>query len=149
MDLSAELSALLSNRLVEIAELAAAVQRFLNVFDVPQHTVYEINLSLDELLTNIISYGYADDRRHLIQVSVGVTAGAIDVRIEDDAAPFDPFARKPVDVGAAIDDREPGGLGIHLVKEMMEHAAYQRLDGRNRVTLRRSFVAGDRAQQRE
>lgn len=141
MDPSAELSVVLSNRLPELVELAAKVERFLHFCRVPEPAILQINLALEELLTNTIKYGHADDLRHPIRVSLVVAAGAITVAIEDEAAAFDPFARPPVDTEAALDERRPGGLGIHLVKQMIERVDYRRVAGRNRITLCQPFTA--------
>jgi anti-anti-sigma factor len=143
MDLAGELFRVLANRIADIAPLAVRIEEFLRSFGVPGETIFRISLAIEELLTNIISYGYGDARRHLIQVTVSVTDGAVVVLIEDDGAAFDPFARAPVDTAAGIDERSPGGLGIHLVKQMISEVAYRRIDGRNRMTLRQSFAGGD------
>lgn len=140
MDLSGELFQVLANRLADIAPLASRIEEFLQSQDVPGDTIFRVNLAVEELLTNIISYGYDDGGRHLIQVTVSVTGAAVTVGIEDDGAVFDPFARAPVDTAAGIDERSPGGLGIHLVKEMIGAVAYRRSDGRNRITLRQPFA---------
>ncbi len=152
MDLSAELCAVMSNRLAEIPELAGMVERFLQAFDVPGPTIFQINLALEELIANTINYGYRDDGDYAIRVTIAMAGREISIRIEDDAAPFDPFARAPVDTAAAIDDRGIGGLGIHLVKEMIDRVDYRRVGDRNHVTLRHSYApaaADDRVGERE
>jgi anti-sigma regulatory factor (Ser/Thr protein kinase) len=149
MELSAELAVVIANRSSEIPELAEGVDRFLRAFEVPEATIFQINLALDELLTNAISYGYSDDAAHAIRVGVSVACGQIDVRIVDDAAEFDPFARAPVDAAAEIEDRAIGGLGIHLVKEMMKRVDYRRIDGRNHVMLHQSFDAAKSGGEKE
>lgn len=143
MDPPARLSLVLGNRLPELAELAAKVERFLHDAGVPDTTVLQINLALEELLTNTIKYGHADDLPHPIRVSLAVDGGEIAVDIEDDAAPFDPFSRPPVDTAAPLDDRRPGGLGLHLVKELIARVAYRRHAGRNCVTLHQPFAAAN------
>lgn len=143
MDLLGELFRVLANRIADIAPLAVRIEDFLRSFGVPGETIFRVVLAVEELLTNIVNYGYGDAGRHLIQVSVSVTEGAVIVRIEDDGAPFDPFARPPVDTAAGIDERRPGGLGIHLVREMIAEIAYRRSDGRNRITLRQPFAGED------
>lgn len=140
MDLSGELFQVLANRLADIAPLASRIEGFLQSFGVPGDTIFRVNLAIEELLTNIVSYGFDDTGRHLIRVRVSVTGSAVTVRIEDDGAAFDPFARTPVDTAAGIDARSPGGLGIHLVKQMIDAVAYQRSGGRNRITLRQPFA---------
>lgn len=143
MDVCGELFLVLANRIEEISARAGRIEEFLRSLGVPGDTIFRVSLALDELLTNIISHGYSDACRHLIRVTVSVTGGAVVVRTEDDGVAFDPFARAPVDTAAGIDERRPGGLGIHLVKEMIGEVAYRRSDGRNRITLRQSFAGGD------
>jgi serine/threonine-protein kinase RsbW len=141
MELAAELSAVLENRLSEIGRFADVVERFLPARGVPEAIVFRINMAIDELLTNVITYGYGDDERHLIQVGIAVRDGVVDVLIEDDGREFDPLCRASVDTTSAIEERQIGGLGIHLVKEMLERVDYRRADGRNRIALRQSFTA--------
>ncbi|HZT87887.1 MAG TPA: anti-sigma factor antagonist [Stellaceae bacterium] len=141
LQLTTELSAVLGNRLPDIPELAAVIEPFLEARRVPEDIVFRINMAVDELLTNAITYGYRDDARHLIRVNVAVADEVIDVNIEDDAVAFDPFERDEVDVSRDIEERQIGGLGIHLVKEMLQYANYRRVGDRNRIALRQSFVA--------
>lgn len=141
MELSAELSAVLVNRLPEITQLAVVIERFLQTRGVPEPTVFRISMAIDELLTNAITYGYRDDDRHLIQVRVAVSDCVIDIVIEDDAREFDPFCHAVVDTTSAIEERQIGGLGIHLVREMLDRVDYRRAEGRNRIALRQSFIA--------
>ena len=150
MDLSAELSLTVENRLAELAEFALDVERFLHGFGVPEPTILVINLAIEELLTNTIKYGHADRLRHAIRVKLTVADGEITVGIEDDAAAFDPFARAPVDTAAPLEERRPGGLGLHLIKEMIERVDYRRVADRNLVTLCQPFTAvADGGPQRE
>jgi anti-sigma regulatory factor (Ser/Thr protein kinase) len=141
MELSAELSVVLANRIPEITGLAERIERFLLAFDVPEATAFQVNLALDELLTNTISYGYRDGEPHPIGVRLRLVPGVIEIVIDDDAVAFDPFSRAPVDTAATIDERDPGGLGIHLVKTLIDDVAYRRVGDRNRVTLRQNFAA--------
>ena len=81
---------------------------------------FPINLCLDELITNIILYGLkkAPDRR--IQVEISTSAQYLEIQIQDDAPQFDPFTEAPAaDLTSNLDEREIGGLGVHLVKKMM------------------------------
>ena len=140
MDWSAELSGVLSHRIAELHELASVTERFLRAFDVPEHTIFQINLAVEELVSNTINHGSRDGEQSAIRVALSMSDGEIVVRIEDEAPPFDPFARAPVDTAAAIEARPIGGLGIHLVKEMIDRVEYRRVDGRNHVTLRQPFA---------
>ena len=96
---------------------------------------FALNLSLDELLTNTISYGYDDGDSHRIDVAVRMEGSAIVVEISDDAKPFDPADAPQPDTGAMLEDRPIGGLGVHFVRKMMDGFRYSRSGGRNVVTL--------------
>ena len=95
-----------------------------------------LNLSLDELITNIVSYGYRDSDEHEIRVTMTEQSGSLVVVLEDDGMAFDPFTDAPEpDLEAGVEERPIGGLGVYLVKTLMDEVAYERLDGRNRITL--------------
>ena len=131
LDLRADLS--------ELARLAEAVEAFAERNGLPPDVAFKLNLCLDELFTNTVSYGYADaadaaNRR--IAVRLGCDSAAIQAEIEDDAAPFDPFATPPApDLTSDIDARPVGGLGVFLVTQTMDHARYRRDGDRNHVLL--------------
>jgi anti-sigma regulatory factor (Ser/Thr protein kinase) len=97
-------------------------------------------LVLDELLTNIISYGYTDSDTHQITVELTVVDGAMTIRIVDDGVAFNPFEQDAPDLESSIERRELGGLGIHLVKKFMDDYSYQRSDEFNIVTLSKSLA---------
>ena len=143
----AEMSATITNDTAEIATLADKIEVFLSTAVVPAKFIFEINLSVDELVSNTIMYGYDDGDEHTISVAVQWVDSQVQVTIEDDGRAFNPFlpTAVPVDVRAPIEDRAIGGLGIHLVTEMMDQVGYVRVDGRNRITLRRDIPdASDR-----
>lgn len=96
---------------------------------------HAINLSLDELLTNTISYGYDDDGAHTIEIELKTDGDGVTVVLGDDARAFDPTAAGDPDIDADLDDRALGGLGIHIVRAMMDAISYRRIDGRNQLTL--------------
>ena len=99
----------------------------------------------DEILSNIISYayGYRDERKHEIKIVVELTAQRLVITIQDDAFPFNPFAREaPVTVGRSIEEREIGGLGIHLVQQVMDDATYKRQQNANVVTFCKYLTEG-------
>ncbi len=89
----------------------------------------------DELLNNVVSYAYQDDREHEIRVRVEVAGERLLVSIADDGIPFNPFDADTPDTGLALEDRTIGGLGIHLVLKVMDKVAYQRRTDKNVLTL--------------
>ena len=95
-----------------------------------------LNISLDELITNIVSYGYGDTDEHEIHVTLTERNGSLVTVLEDDGTAFDPFTSAPEpDLDASVAERRIGGLGVYFVKTLMDEATYERLDNRNRITL--------------
>jgi sigma-B regulation protein RsbU (phosphoserine phosphatase) len=126
----------IGNDLDELGRLAAIVDEFIEQQGLPERISFNFNLCLDELITNIVSYGYDDDQRHEIHVGLALEDGALVCRIVDDAREYDPFVEAPEpDLDAGVDDRPIGGLGVFLVKEFMDRTEYRRDGNRNVVTL--------------
>ena len=95
-----------------------------------------LNLSLDELITNTVSYGYRDADEHDIRVTLTERDGALVTVLEDDGIAFDPFTSAPApDLEADVEERRIGGLGVYFVKTLMDDVAYERIDNCNRITL--------------
>lgn len=129
------------NELPELGRLAETVDAFCADRGLPETLAFQINLALDELLTNIISYGYVDQDRHRIEVALLYDDGSLRIDIVDDGRPFDPLGAAEPDLGAPIEERRVGGLGIHLVKTMMDAVEYRRSADRNHLTLRKDIPA--------
>ena len=100
-----------------------------------------INVSLEELVTNIISYGYDDDEEHFIDLDMSVVRNVLTVTIADSAKPYDPFSRPTVNVNRQLNEIiKPGGLGVHLVRNLMDDVHYERIDNRNVVTISKAIA---------
>lgn len=129
----------IANRLLELDRVADAVEAFGEAHGLPAKVRYQIRLVLDELLTNTITYGYPEDGAHDIAVSMSQEGSRLRFLLTDDARPFDPLTAKVPDVGAPISDRPIGGLGIHLVRAIMDRVAYERVGGTNRLLLEKDI----------
>ncbi len=127
--------------LAEISVLAARIEAFCEVHAIGSDVAHAVNLSLDELLTNTISYGFAgiEDRR--IEVLVDLAGDILNVRISDTGLPFDPSDAPEPDLESGVEERPIGGLGVHFVREMMDGFDYRRHEGRNEVTLTKRLPA--------
>lgn len=101
----------------------------------PPRLVYLVNLTLEELGLNALTHG----REHgLDEFSISIRSGSESVEIEmlDNGAPFDPLSDAPIpDPDAPLESRPVGGLGIYLIRNMVDEAHYRRADGRNCLTL--------------
>ena len=95
-----------------------------------------MELIVEELLVNIISYGGGDEE-HWIRFSILSTIETVHMTIEDDAPLFNPIAHSTLALEAGIDDREPGGLGLVLVKNMVDDMTYERRNNKNILTLKK------------
>ena len=132
----------LVNDLREIAGVAVQIDEFCAARDLGPQVSYAVNLSIDEILTNTISYGYDDDDPHRIEIIVRLEETKLAVVIVDDSAAFDLSNAPEVDLGASLDDRALGGLGLFLVHQMMDAVEYRRVDGCNVVTLTKNTTEG-------
>jgi serine/threonine-protein kinase RsbW len=97
----------------------------------------DITLSCEELLTNTITYGYPEGGDHHITIVVSVEPGQVEVRLEDDAIPFNPLEREEPDITLSVEERPVGGLGIFFVKRIMNEVIYDRTETGNRIILRK------------
>jgi anti-sigma regulatory factor (Ser/Thr protein kinase) len=94
-----------------------------------------INLVFDELINNIVSYGYPDQGEHTISILAEIDASRLKISIEDDGIPFNPFETPDPDISQDIEARQVGGLGIHLIRHLMDETHYMRERGNNIVTV--------------
>ena len=125
----------IGNDLAEIGRLAEAIDDFCGEHGLGGEVAHAFNLALDELLTNTISYGYDDAETHRITIGLSVSGPRVTAVVEDDGRAFDPTQAGEPDIEADLDDRPIGGLGIHFVRAMMDEIGYERVEGRNRLTL--------------
>ena len=131
----------LVNDLREIARVAAQIDEFCASLDLTSEVAFAVNLALDEILTNTISYGYDDDEPHRIEITVGPEAEALAIVIVDDSAAFDLSSAPTPDIGTSLEERPLGGLGLFLVHQMMDSVEYRREEERNIVTLKKNKTA--------
>lgn len=130
----------LTNDLSELDRLCQCCEEVGDTIGMTRKAVFEMNLSLEELFTNIISYGFKDDREHLIKISLVVENDIMRMRIEDDGIPFNPMDAEEPDLNCRLDDCKVGGLGIHLIKQIMDEIQYKR-DGDLNVLLLKKYIA--------
>jgi anti-sigma regulatory factor (Ser/Thr protein kinase) len=123
-----------------LGKVNAAFAAFAERHALPDDVRRSLNVALDELLANALSHGAAGRDNGSVSVAVELERERVNVRISDDGPPFDPFKQAAPDTTLSVDDRAIGGLGIHLVREMMDEVSYQRDDGHNVVLLVKRVV---------
>lgn len=128
-------SLVLLNDLEEIPRLAEEISAFCERHEVPVKVGMNLSLALDEVLTNIISYGFDDGLRHRIEVDLSLAGTALRAVVRDGGRPFDPLGAPPPDLDLPLEERGIGGLGIHFVRTLMDEVSYRREGDRNVLTL--------------
>jgi anti-sigma regulatory factor (Ser/Thr protein kinase) len=99
--------------------------------------ITDVNICLDELFTNIVSYGFVDDLEHIIRFTINVDNNMLTMNIEDDGIPFNPLEKKDPEIPAGLIDVKIGGLGIHIVRKLMDDISYERDRGKNKLTMKK------------
>ena len=125
------LSQTIGNTLTSLPPLTTAVNRFLDQHTVPHEAIFRVNLAIEEIVTNIIKYGYDDTAAHTITVHLALFPDTIRLQLKDDGHPFDPLQTPAPDIHVPLDQRKVGGLGLHLVRETVSRIAYRRENGAN------------------
>jgi serine/threonine-protein kinase RsbW len=129
--------------LAEIRRLAGLVDDFGVRNGVPAVAISQVNLALDELLTNTISYGFDDAGDHRINIAMSLDGDLLTVELVDDGKPFDPLGSTEPDIAQPVESRPVGGLGVFLVRKLMDRVDYRRVSGKNQVTLtKRASASG-------
>lgn len=123
----------IQNELDAIGALADRVDAFGRANGVPQAVLHDINVALDEIVSNVIRYGYADDAVHEIEVRLQADAGAFIAEVIDDGRPFDPTVPAGSVRRDGVATRPVGGLGLHFVRALTDNLAYVRDGTFNRV----------------
>lgn len=119
----------------ELPRVVEAVEAMAERDDWPPKLLFQVNLVLEELALNVMTHGRDGGARHL-DVIVGSTPKAITVELLDDGPRFDPLQEAPeFDADLSIDERRVGGVGVHLVRTLVDDVSYRYEEGRNRLTL--------------
>ena len=100
-------------------------------------TTMSLNLALEEAVVNVMSYAYPQGTEGMIDIDAVAGNGYIDFTISDSGQPFDPTVKDEVDTTLSAEDRPIGGLGIHLIRQIMDDIVYEYRDGKNYLTLKK------------
>ena len=129
----------LKSNLSELDALCQKLEKFGQSMGLSKKCIFEANLALDELFTNIISYGFDDKNEHTISITIALQNDELVVNIEDDGIPFNPTNAETPDLECTIEECRIGGLGIHLAKNLMDEVCYQRCKDKNILTLKKKI----------
>lgn len=131
-----------SNGRCLISKHAGVVEEFGKSIAISRKCLYHISLVLDEVLSNIAMYGYLDQDAHHVSVTLDYVDGEVILTVADDALPFNILEAPLPDPTLPPEAREKpiGGVGILLVRKLMDNVTYERRDEKNILTLRKRIV---------
>ena len=134
----------LKNDLSELGNLRRHLKNCAQIIGLSEDCFLDINISLDELFTNVVSYGFKDDLEHSIAFQLQMDIDTLIIRVVDDGIPFNPLEVEEPEYPTDLDDFKTGGLGIYITKKLMDDICYKRERGKNNLTLIKSAQPGER-----
>ncbi|MCP4403740.1 MAG: ATP-binding protein [bacterium] len=128
---------ILHNQLTELQRVARIVTELGQKERFPSELVHDINFVLEEIISNIILYGYEDSEPHQIELELQYNEQSLELKIQDDAQAFNPLDAPEPDIDAPLNERPIGGLGIYLTRSLMDELSYTRAQEKNVLTLKK------------
>ena len=127
----------ITNNINEIERIIEEVEQTAKENNIHQECIYKINLVLDEILMNIISYGYTDNSEHFIDINI-LFDSEISITVTDEGKQFNPLEASIPDVNKTLVERTIGGLGLQIVRAMMDSITYKYENNKNILLLIKS-----------
>ena len=135
VDPASKIEIVIDNKLEHIKRVADQFNSFARAQNLPDKLRQGIQNVLDDLLNNVVSYAYPEPGQHEIRITAEVATRKLTVTVQDDGIPFNPFETTAPDTNLPLEERQVGGLGIHLVKKLMDKIDYEHVDGRSTITM--------------
>jgi serine/threonine-protein kinase RsbW len=123
------------NQLPDVGRVVTVFQEFAKKRALPDAVRRRAVTAVDEVLNNVISYAYPEDGERVITIRFVDDRRRLTVTVQDDGVAFDPLAQAAPDASATLDEREVGGLGIHIVRRLASDVRYERRDEKNLLTI--------------
>lgn len=125
-----------------VQQVADALDAFCAGECLAREAVWPLQVALDEIVANVVSHAAAAGTTPGFDVWFRRDGDSVEITVADDGTAFDPLARADPDVTLSLEARQPGGLGIMLVKSLMDDVRYERTPTRNILTIRKRITAG-------
>ena len=129
----------LKNCLSELKTLHQHLKNWGGSIGLTDISISRINICLDELFTNIVSYGFDDDLEHLIKFTLSGDNNLVIVNIEDNGIPFNPLEKIDPGFPENVENAKIGGLGILIIRKLMDNVSYERRQGKNILIMRKNI----------
>ena len=134
-------SLILPNDIETIPQLYEFIDAVAEEVALDMSLAMSLNLAIEEAVVNVMEYAYPDGEKGNVEIEVTVDEGWLTFIISDSGIAFDPTTKEDADTTLSAEERPIGGLGIFLVKKLMDTIEYQRTDGKNVLTLRKNIGA--------
>ncbi len=134
-----EKSLILANDITEISKLSAFIDEIGEEFSLTPDVVFNLNLVLEEAVVNVINYAYPKEEHQSIYLSAALHDDSIVFVLTDTGKEFDPTQAPEADITLSAEERPIGGLGIFLIRQIMNEVKYQRIEGKNVLTLEKKL----------
>lgn len=125
----------LENRIGELETIRSKLRDILLEWEIPPSLEFTLNLAMEEAFTNVVHYAFSDSKSHEIELQFQKQGNKLVIIFSDDGNPFDPTAIAEPDISLPARDRPIGGLGIYLVRKMMDQVEYRRENNKNQLIL--------------
>ena len=129
----------LTNDIQSVTLLSLFVDEVCSDVAVGDPLTMQVNMAMEEAVVNVINYAYPKGKQGVIHVVAEADDNCLTFTISDGGTPFDPTAMEDADVTLPAEERSIGGLGIHLVRNLMDSVSYERRDGKNLLTLKKKI----------
>ena len=130
---------IIENRVEELAVLFEKIEQLSETWDFTVPLTMNINLVLEEVVSNVIFYAYDDTLKHEINIGLSLQNNLLTIVITDDGKPFDPTSNQLPDINLKVEERPVGGLGIFLISKIMTEVYYERKENLNILTLKKTI----------
>lgn len=137
------ISVQLTSEASELERLYLIVEDFGKGNSIATEAVFQINLTLEEIVSNCIKYGYRGEPGHTIDLQMSLNSGMVTILVEDTGVPFNVLDAPTPDLHCPVEDRPIGGLGVHLARTLMDGLEYERREGKNILLLKKRVTVQD------
>ena len=134
-----EKSIILANEISEISKLNDFIEDIGQEYTIAPDVLFNLNLVLEEADANVNNYAYPKEDHEFIYLSASMHEGSIMLVLTDTCKAFDPTAAPEADITLSAEERQIGGLGIFLIRQIMNEVRYERIDGKNILTLEKKL----------
>jgi len=129
----------LVNEISQLSVITEFVENLVDEWELSPGLAMSLNLVLEEAFTNVVFYAYADEKQHLIDLNFEKSGEQLKIILTDDGSEYDPTQKGDPDFDVPIEKRNVGGLGIFLIKKIMDTVEYQRKEDRNYLILTKNI----------